>query len=220
MGSTAVQICAAAYREANLDQTLSSFSTTQEFPYNIALDLLNKVLSEMNREANYWFTESTQALTYGSGTSSYSLTSFTPDIDPKRIIRIRREASNYWGELTELNWNLFQQLYRSASIPNAQPTHWAKYGNTIYLNVGQDQDYTMVLYHFKDMPMITATSDTFLVPDADEDVIQDGVYAYLLQRMGRPDFVSAHALWMAKVQELKADMKEDAGIPQQMPANF
>lgn len=216
--STALDICASAYRLANLDQTLTSFSTTQEFPYNCALDLLNGVLSEMNRLGSYWFTKTATALPYTEGVYQYDLGTLA--IDPQRIDRVRRTASNYQGDLTQMHWMAFQRHYRSSSLQTTLPTRFSKYNDTLELNTIPDQDYSLVVYHFKDMPLVTTTTDTLLVPENDEDVVRDGVLAYLYQRMGYPAFDSAYQLWLGKVNKLLGDQKEDAGLPRQMPAAF
>ena len=216
--STAIQVCAEAYRNANLDQDLTSFSTSQEFPYNLSIDLINKVIREMNRMGSWWFTETETALAYTVGVYSYSFTSLS--VDPKKVLRIRREVSGQQGELRQYNWRQFQITFRQSSILTTLPTGWSKYGNTLELNVIPDQDYTLGLYHYRDMPVIAATTDTFLVPVADEDVLTDGVYAYLLQRMGRPDFQAAYQLFKEKAVALMGDNRQDAGLPSQMPANF
>ncbi len=216
--STAIDICAAAYRQANLDQDLTSFSTSQEFPYNISLDILNTVIQEMNRMGNFWFAETKTALTYSAGIYSYSFTSL--GIDPKRITRIRKEATNFWGDMQEFNWKHFQRIFRQVTMPTTQPFAFSKFGDSLELDVIPDQDYSLYVYHFKDMPQIANTTDTLLVPATDEDVVREGVYAYLCERMGRSDFAPAYQVFMEKAKTLLTNMMEDAGIPTQMPATF
>lgn len=219
--SNALQICADAYAEANLDQTLTSFSTTQEFPYNIAKTLINTVIKEMDRMGEFWFCETSVSMPYSPSTSSWNLTTLAAyPIDAKRITRVRTEATNYWNELTELNYRKFQALYRVAAIPSAQPQRWAKYQNTVYTDSSPDQDYSLNLYYFQDMPLVASETDTLLVPTKDEDVVREGVFAYLCQRIGRPDYQLAYELYMQKVKTLLVTVKKDVGLPTQMPASF
>lgn len=217
MASTAVEIVAKAYRNHNLD-SVTSFSTSLEFPYNIALDLINDVISEMNRAGSYWFTETSTALTYSSGVYQYSFA--TLEIDPKRVIRIRKELADHWGDLKQYNWYDFQRWYRTATIPTAEPTAFSKFGYSLELNVKPDQDYTLKVYHYKDMPLIETTTDTFLVPERDEDVLYYCCYQLLGYRTGRWTLEEALRAMRIKINPLLADMKQDAGMPLQMPAAF
>lgn len=217
MGSTALQIVTQAYRHHNLNE-VTSFSTTQEFPYKLGLDIINNVIRTMNRLGNYWFCETKTALTYAPSTSTYNYTSLA--IDPRRVIRIRKEATNYWGDLVEINWKDFNKLYRSSSITSAQPTRFAKFADNFYLDAAPDQDYSMYVYHYKDMPLIVNTTDTFLIPERDEDVLIDGVYQLLGAEMGRWDLGTAVQAMNLKIQPLLAEQKKDTSIPVQMPAAF
>lgn len=219
MSSTALQIVASAYKQANMDQTLSSFSMS-DFPYNIAMDLLNTVIQEMNREGRYWFTETSATLTYSAGVYQYAYSSIGSGVDPKSILRIRKEATDHKQELTQMNWRAFQECFRRDAVQTTEPTHWAKYGTQLELNCIPDQDYTIKVYHLRDMPLVSAVSDTLLCQEADEDVFREGVYAYLLNRLSRPDADKAYQFYWKKVQSLLADMKQDVGMPRQMPAAF
>lgn len=217
MGSTALQIVTEAYRHQNLDE-VTSFSTSQEYPYNIAKDIINQVIREMNRLGSYWFTETKTALAYSGGVYQYSFNTLA--VDPKKVIRIRREATNYIGDLKQYNWYHFQRLFRSAAVTTAQPEGFSKFGDSLELSTIPGQDYSIYVYHFKDMPLITATSDTFLVPERDEDVLIDACYQLLGYKMGRWGLEAALQAIALKVSPLLADMKQDAGIPLQMPAAF
>ena len=219
MATSALDICESAYRQANLDQTLSSFSMT-DFPYSIAQDLLNTVIQEMNRKGAYWFTETSADLTYSGGVYQYTFSSVASDLDPKRILRLRKESTNHKQELIQMNWRRFQERYRRDAVQTGEPLHWAKYGNSLELSTIPDQDYTIKVYYLRDMPLVTATTDTLLCQVGDEDVFREGVYAYLLDRLGRPDAQAKMAAYLNKVGDLLADMKQDSGIALQIPAAF
>lgn len=219
MVSTALELLASAYQQANMDQTLTGFSM-QDFPYTIAKDLLNTVIQEMNREGRYWFTETSAALPYTGGVYQYTYASIGNGLDPKGILRIRKEANNHQGELIQLNWRQFQQRFRRGSIQTGEPRYWSKYGNSIELDVIPDEDYSLTLYYLRDMPLITSETDTLLCQETDEDVFREGVYAYLLNRLGRADWDDAYQFYWKKVLSLLADMKQDSGLPRQFPAAF
>lgn len=215
--SDAVTLCASAYRQMNLG-SLSSFSTSQNYPFNIALDVLNTVIQEMNRKGSYGWSKTETALTYSAGVYTYDLSTLA--IDPKRIFLIQRTATDYQGSIDKVEWRQFQELYRRSAILTAMPTYYTVFKETLELNTKPDQDYTIKAYHYKDMPKVTATTDTLLVPETDEDIIIEGVMAFLSGRIGRPDAASLQAAWRLKLNDLLVDVKKDAGLPNQMPANF
>jgi len=217
MGSSALAIVAEAYRHHNLD-TITEFNATLEFPYNLAKDILNQVIREMNRLGNYWFTETKTTLTYTGGVYQYSFNTLA--IDPKRLVRIRKEASNQWGELTEYNWRHFQRLFRSSAMTTGTPSAFSKFGDVLELNCIPNQNYSLVAYHFKDMPLVSLPTDTFLIPERDEDVLVDCVHQILGFKLGRWDLGTALQACRLKIQPLLVDTKQDAGMPTQMPAAF
>lgn len=217
MGSTAVQIITEAYRKHNLSE-VSTFSTSAEFPYNLAEDVINDVIRFANRLGSYWFTETKTALTYSGGVYTYSFNTLA--IDPKRIRFIWREATNYQGELTQYNKREFMEKFRKAATQTTTPTAWTKYGDTLELNTIPDQDYSLYVYHFKDMPVVSATSDTFLVPERDEDILIQACYYKLGAYIGRWDHNAAEGQIKYLFSPFLADMKQDAGRPLQMPRAF
>lgn len=215
--ATALQICAAAFNEANLDQDLTSFSMA-DFPYTTALDLLNKVIREMNREGRYWFTETATSLPYTPGVYQYNMT--TLGIDPKSITRVGKVNTQGIQDLTPLNYPEMQRRYPFTSIQTVQPQFYSRYNNILYLNSIPDQDYQITAYHFRDMPLVTSESESLLCPEADEDVFQDGVYAYLMNRLGRENWQPAWAAYMQKVKSMVVKLENDLAMPTQMPAAF
>ena len=217
--STALQIAASAYAQANMDQTLTSFSMS-DFPYNVAKDLLNTVIQEMNRMGRYWFTETSATLSYSGGVYQYTYSSIASNLDPKGILRLRKELVDHKQELVQVNWRAFQERYRRDAVQTAEPLYWAKFGNQLELNAIPDQDYTIKVYYLRDMPLVTSASENLLCQDTDEDVFREGVYAYLLNRLGRPDWEKAYQIFRDKASDLLADMRQDVGLARQMPASF
>ena len=215
--STALQIVTEAYRKHNLDE-VTSFSTSQEFPFNIALNTINDVIRYANRLGSYWFTETKTSLTYGVSTYTYSFN--TLGVDPKRIKFIRKEATDKWGELKEVNHREFLKLYRRQALVTTEPTAWTKFGDTLELNTQPDQDYSIKVYHFKDMPVVSATTDTFLVPERDEDILIESCYLMLGAKIGKWKRAEAEAEIRFLFGPFLADLKQDSGMPTQFPAAF
>lgn len=222
--STALEIINTAYRRQNVEE-LSSFSTSQEFPQNLGLDLLNRVIRQLNRRpvGNFIFTETETALAYSGGTYTYSCLS--NGIDPKRIRYIRKESTNHWGFLKQYNRPDFKTVFRLASVQTAEPTAWTKFNDTIELNTIPDADYSIKVTHFKDMPVCSLVTDSqttgvILIPEKDEDILTDGVEAYLCEAMGKSDWTAKLQRWEQIVSRFVVDDVKDAGMPTQMPAMF
>jgi hypothetical protein len=219
--TNALGIVQSAYRQANMDQVPQSFSTSLEFPYNIGLDLMNTVLQELNQLGRYSFSQSTQELPYATNTNTYDLnTVATNPVQPEDIIKLRREATNYQGDLSEMNYRAFQRRYDVTGIPTEMPSRWSYFNYTLYLNFYPDQDYTITMYYYQDIPLAVNTTDTLIVPVVNEDVLRDGIYAYLCERIGRPDFQPAYQLYLTKAKKIVAKQNKSAGMPRQMPGAF
>jgi hypothetical protein len=211
-----LNLCNSAYRQANIDQTLTGFDDQQEFPYNIALDILNTVIQDVNRQANYWFTQASFNILPVA--QSYNLT--TTGLDPKKLLRIRRELIGFQGDIIQVNWRVFQRHFRQGEIKTGLPKVWSKFGNVVEFDVAPDKDYQITAYCYQDIPLATELDFMIDMPDSDSDVLREGVYAYLLQRMGRNDFSTAFQLYQSKLKSLLANQKQDVGIGQRFPANF
>ena len=219
MGSTALEMVNSALRMCN-ESTVASFSQTQEFPGNIVLDCFNTVIREMNRWGSYWFQETDTALSYGVGTYTYTLSSSS--IDPNRILDVRRTLTNYQGYLKQMNHRDFLNDFRRAAVETTTPSYWTKFGGVLELSTIPDQDYSLKVRHFKDIPVLTTgdTSTTFNLPLADEDVFVDGIKAYLKKELGRMEWTNDYELYKAKARKLVADMNMDSGLPTVMPSLF
>lgn len=217
MGSTALQILNVAYRAHNLDE-LASFATTQEFPYSIGLDTINEAVRAINRLGSLWFSETKTALPYTAGVNTYTLT--TLGIDPKRIRFVRTESATEGGELKQVHYRQFLKLYRASAVQTAKPVAYAKYADTLELNSIPDADYGLYCYHFKDLPVVSATTDTFSIPERDEDILSESCYQILGYRLGRWTLADAVGGIGVKVQPFLADMKKERGLVYQRPAAF
>ena len=216
--STVLQLSQAAYRLANIDQDLTSFSMP-EYPYNIALDLWKLVIGEMNRMGRYWFTESKLSMGDITGKSIFNLNSFG-EIDPKGIKEIKLEKIGFYTTLTEISSKIFRKRFNVNSLAVGPPMRWCKYGSLIEFDTVSDKDYNANIYYFTDLPQVVSETDKLLCQTSDEDIFLEGVYAYLMKQMGLPGYQEAYTLYISKVSGLLANMKQDSGIPTRMPANF
>lgn len=220
--STALDIVNVALRDHNLKE-ISGFSTTQEFPGNIVKDVLNEVIRELNRMGNFWFSESKTPLPFSPSVYSYSFKAL--GIDPRRVIRIQREATGYWGELEQVNWRDFQKHFRTSTLATAQPSQWSKYGDSLELSSQPDQNYSLYAYHYRDMPVITSTADSqtsgaILVPENDEDLLERGCYFMLGYKIGKWDYITAVQQLKIKANPFLVSSQQDSGIAHQMPSLF
>lgn len=220
--STAIELLKTAYRDHNLDEP-TTFSTTAEFPYNIAKDLINEVVSEFNRLGNFWFAKTKTQLTYSPSTYTYDLSSL--DINPTRIEYIRRESSTSPGELIQYEYRSFQRRYRTSTVPSGMPSAFAIFNASLELNTSPDGDYSIYCYHFKDMPAITATTDSqsggqILVPTEYEDLISRSCYFLLGYKIGKWSQEQAYQDLEMKAKPFLVASKSNAGLPQRLPAAF
>lgn len=216
---TALQLCQSAYRQAQVGE-LTAFGSNVE-PFNMAVDLLNTVIAELNRKPDMWFVRTSTTLTYSASATNhiYDLTALS--IDPRRITRIYRTLVQT-GDVQRMNWERFHQAYRR-SIPALDagiPNHFAIFSDELEFDRQHDQDYGLTVEHYADMPKVTTESETLSIPENDEDVVIDGVLAYLKQRLAMPDADSYLSLWLKKLEEIRYNAKQDSGIHFIRPARF
>lgn len=215
--TTALAICQKAYKRQKLNN-LTGFSDTNPFPYNLALDLLNEVIRSMNRLGSFYFMETKTALPYSPATSTYDLSALS--IDPRRIDYVRAEATDKWGTIKQYSLSDFQRLFQSSTIQTTKPTGFTKHNTTLYLNTIPDADYSLYVYHYQDMPLITTEETVLRVPERDEDVVIEAIYQFLGFNMKRWDYATAFNVLTTKVNPLLVSLNRDAGMPRQMPAAF
>jgi hypothetical protein len=217
VGSTALTICQKAFRQANVGRELTSFDNSQDFPYNCAMDLLNEVIASMNYEGNLWFMAATTALVYGIGVYSYDLQAL--GIDPRKVVRVRRSATQQ-GELVYRNQRLFEKNYRQSALISGLPTVFSIWGDTLALNIIPDQNYNLEIHHYKDMPLAAAVNDTFTLPVQDENVLIIGVRARLKQVLGAADWPQDLALFEKQLKSMKLEMRKFYTGGEVRPAAF
>jgi hypothetical protein len=199
---------------------LTSFGTNQNEPFNMALDLLNDVLQEVNRQGELWFLLSSQVLAYVDSPTNYRYDLTALSIDPRRIKRVSRTVSPK-GDVKRINWPVFNERFRGeATIIENAPSHYAVFGDVLEFSTQLDKDYGMTIEYYADMPRVTAATDTLLIPERDEDVIEAGVLAYLKTRIAMPDSLTAVALYQQSLARLVYDSKKDDGAYFVRPARF
>lgn len=216
--TTAVALAASVFRQANQYSELTSFSTSQSFPYNIALDLLNEAIDELNEKGRYRFMLTSTALTYAPSTSTYSLN--TLGVDSEGILRIERNLSGYQGELAALNLQDFRARYRRSATASAVPTAWTDYGDVLELNTEPDQDYTIKCWHYDAITRVSATTDVIAVPTRHEHILKDLFLAYLAERLGRPDYLNLYTVAREKAMGMIVNTQALRSRPSRMPASF
>lgn len=224
MVSTALQVAAGAFLDAGTGQDLTAFDMTTEFPFCLALNCINSAISALNLMGSYSFAETTLILPYSVGVSSYNLNTVGPTvIEPRRIMRLRRELVGLAGELVEYNYRDFQKRFRAAALQTQQPRTWAKYAGILYLDSIPDKDYTHTLYYYQHIePIVVGVNDNLptIIPEHHIDILRDMTNANLLKEMGRPDFANQYTLAKVKASALLARSNQDSGMLTQMPRSF
>ncbi len=213
----AIEIINEAYRKHVLDE-VATFDETLEFPFNIALNTLNDVVRIANKQGPYWFNETRTALPFNAASYTYAMSFF--NINPKQIKFIRKEAADKWGELLPYNHREFMRRFRISALQTAEPSAFTRFGDTLELNTQPDVDYSLYCYHFADMPLVEVTTDVFLVPETDEDILIESCFQILGARIGRWTMQQAEAEIKSMFQPFLAEVRSDTAMPTQMPSAF
>lgn len=218
MPISALEICQKAYKKTNPGQALTSLTQTA-WPYSIALDLLNDVISELNIY-NYYFMEAEVDLPFTTGVNSFNLTDL--EINPKAIVKV--QSSNGVDGIPDsvypMNYYDFILRWPTVVLSNQQPRYYSHYGNTLYLNNSPLSDYGVKVYHLAKIPIMTNENSILPVPPEYEHVFKDGVNSKLLIELDRPDANLKYQLWEKKIKDMVAAIEIDYGMATQFPAKF
>ena len=218
--TTALEICQHAYAETNPGQDLTSFAQ-QDWPYSLAQQYLNKVISELN-VFSYWFMETSTLLPYAAGVNEYNMT--TLGINPKDITRL--ESRSYDGirtsvvPLTALNYSDYTMRYQADQLTNAQPRFYSRYNTSLYIGHSPQVDYKVYVYHYAKIPKMLNEGAILPIPFEFEHVFQDGIKCQLLMDLSRQDAVQKYQIWQKKIENMAAEIEIDYAMPTQLPANF
>ncbi len=219
--TTAISLAADVYNQANTDQTLSTFSTTQEWPYSIALTLLNESIDMLNQKGRYRFMLTNPALSNpppNNSNTAYSLS--TIGVDSEGITEVERTTANYYGSLTSMTVQQFRRHYRRSAITSGQPIAWTDYGDVLELSHSPDIDYGLQVWHYAPITRVAATTDVISVPTRHEHILKNMMLALLAQRIGRADFETLLGLAIKNADEMVVNTQQLRSRATRMPANF
>lgn len=216
--TTAVELMSNVFMRANFESTLSSFSTSQSFPYNMALSCLNRAVDELNSYGRYRFMVGVEDLTYSVGDNTYSLS--TLGIDAEGITQVERNLEGYAGNLDSCALPFFRARYRRAATQTAMPTAWTDYGDVLEFNTIPDQDYEIKVWHIPVISRKSATSDVIEIPERYQFVLSDMAYAWLLETVGRQDFAEKYSLATKSAKTMLTNDHTLRSRPIQMPRAF
>lgn len=217
--TTALELMQRVFRRAQMS-TLSSFSTSQNFPNNIALDVLQRAVEELNSRGRYEFMLTSAALSYSVGVYSYTISNVSADLDGEGITKIELTANNHQGELTSMEVQQFRNLYRRSSLLTTKPVAWTDYGDTLELNCIPDQDYSMRVWYYATITKPAATTDVLDVPTRYEGVLEDMAYAYLLEALGREDAMAKYQMADRQANKFVANTQKKRSRANIMPRAF
>lgn len=217
--TTALQLMQRVYRRAQMG-TLSSFSTTLNFPFDIALDTLQRAIEELNSRGRYQFMLRSQALTYTAGVYQYTLSNVSSNLNGEGITKVEMTKNNHQGELLSYEVQQFRQEFRRAAVQTVKPVAWTDYGDTLELSSIPDQDYELVVWHYSLISRPVATTDVLDIPQRYEGVLDDMAYAYLLEALGREDALVKYQMADKQASRFLANTQRKRSRPFVMPRAF
>lgn len=217
--TTALALMQRVFRRAQMN-SLGSFSTTQNFPANIALDVLQRSVEDLNSRGRYEFMLTSTALTYGAGVYTYTMSSVNDGLSGEAITVVELTASGHQGELTSMEVQQFRRYYRRSDVLTTKPVAWTDYGDTLELSSIPDQDYSMKVWFYDLIEKPTATTDVLNIPPRYEFVLDDMAYAYLLEALGREDFPTKYQMADSQARKFVGNTQKKRSRPRVMPGAF
>lgn len=206
------------FKKANLSQGISAFNSALEFPYGEAQSILNRAIDDLNDLGSFKFMYQSTALAYSAGVYTYDLN--TLGINPNKIHFIEKQASNKWGELEPYNLRDFRRLFRKSAIQTTEPSAYTDYNDTLELNTIPDQDYSIKVWHYKEIERVSMGSDVLVIPKRNESVLYKMAMAHLLDTLSRPDANEKYQEAIVFSKKLVAAEYKRADKPSLMPGNF
>lgn len=217
--TTALELMQRVFRRAQMN-ALTSFSSTQNFPGNIALDVLQRSIDDLNSRGRYEFMLTSVNLTYGAGVYVYTMSSVNANLSSEGITKIELTATGHEKELKSMEVQQFRQLYRRGVLQTTKPAAWTDYGDTLELSTIPDQDYTIKVWFYDLISRPTATTDVLDIPQRYEHVLDDFAYAYLLEAHGREDAITKYQLADKQAARFVANTQKKRSRPTVMPGAF
>jgi hypothetical protein len=217
--TTTLELCQSACRQLNFDQSLSTLSTAQAFPYNIVLDCLHQVIQYINRKNKHAHMQIAQYVN-GNGRSIYSVYDFAPILNPRRVIDIYLESENPRHRLIFVPHSQFQANYSDHETKTGKPDAWTYYGNTLATNVTADKDYGMVWYYQQAVPLPTDEAEVLAWPEHDMDILLKGLMAYLALRTGMEQAGALMGMFDKCVTDYFTAQYKNSNTANQMPRRW
>jgi hypothetical protein len=139
---------------------------------------LNEAQWEILNKRNLTFLEKSVSLTLLAGASSVP---FPTDL--RSIISIRATSPSGSYDLTDafIDYADYQQALPTSTVTQAPTAYTTFAGNMLFLGQA-DQQYTITIDYIKEAPRVSLESDTFLIPDAFQELLKIGAYMRIAKR--------------------------------------
>lgn len=217
--TTALELMQRVFRRAQM-QTLGAFGTSQQFPKNIALDMLQRAVEDLNSRGRYEFMLTSVNLTYSAGVYTYTMSSVNSNLSGEAITKIETTLLGQEAELESMEVQQFRRYYRRGEIETTKPVAWTDYGDTLEFSTKPDQDYTIKVWFYDLISKPTAAADVLDIPSRYEFVLDDMAYAYLLEAIGREDHLVKYQMADKQANTFVANAQRKRSRPVVMPASF
>jgi hypothetical protein len=217
--TTALAFMQRVFRRAQMNP-FTSFATSQSFPANIALDVLQRAVEELNSRGRYEFMLTSVDLAYSVGVYEYTMSTVAADLNGEGITKIELTESNFETELISMEVQQFRNIYRRSAILTVKPVAWTDYGDTLELNSIPNQDYGIKVWYYALISKPTLVTDDIDVPERYEGVLEDMAYAYLLEALGREDFSLKYQLADKQANKFVANTSKKRSRANVMPRAF
>lgn len=145
--------------------TVSSFATSlfEVYPYNLILPLFDEAVRVFSNEHLWLWSSTDTSLVYDS-TAVYNLKEH--DINRNKITTIYYISGTQVYEIPRVNYPYFKEMYMGWTSETGKPQVCSIKNNTLRFYPAHDQDYSIKIKHYKDIPLPVTESHTIsLVPE-------------------------------------------------------
>lgn len=147
-------------------------------------------------------TEKVASITTTSGTTLLTAPSPSWDTNVIKAVKWLESGKDYLQELTLIDLDAAEE-YKLKTFTDNNPRFWYVNNGNVYVLPSPTASYTLKVFYQQMYPDITADemNDTIILPKTALKTLTDGVYSYLREQSGDPQ-------WIALYQSFEASVKK------------
>lgn len=200
--------------------SLSSFATSlmEVYPYNLVLPLFDEACRVFSNEFTWLWSSTDTDLVYNSD-AVYDLKHH--DIHRNKIAKVYYISGTQVYEISRCGYLYFKEVYMGWTTATGIPQVYTIKNNTLRFYPKHDQDYSIKIKHYKDVPLpVTESHEITLVPEKSQfpiPLFAKWIIALLMQKSNAKLIEQEH---LESLAEASTDNQQYCDVTDYIPSNF